>query len=168
MSSANSQPKLTADSWAPYWLRAIIAMVVGGLVYQGLMSATGVHIEWFSGMKTFNGMWLIAMSLVPVAAGVVIGVIYGFGGKYLAHFPPALVMLWTYQHTYYVPADTHLLPWGMWVMFLILQMEFCAIGGFIGELIIRKKFSWDNPEFQQADSEALPDLEEGAVDKDVK
>jgi len=155
------KPKITADSWAPYWLRGIIAIVVGMALYKGGMKLLDVNLAWFRGLEGFNGAWLAAMSVLPVAVGVVIGVIYGFGGKYVAHFPPAFIMLWDYQHThlYNLPEGVHLLPWGIWVMFVILQMEFCAVGGFIGELLTRKRFSWDNPHFKAADSVPLPEDE---------
>jgi len=126
------------------------------------MLGLGVHIEWFSGLSGFNFAWVLAMSVVPVITGIVIGIIYGFGGKYLAHFPPALAMLWTYQHThlYSLPDGVQLLPWGLWIVFVILQMEFCAVGGFVGELMIRRYYSWDSDDFHPADSEALPEDDE--------
>jgi len=146
-----------ADSWGPYWLRGIIAVVVGLAMYHFGLQWLGVHLEWFSGMASFNGAWILAMSVLPVMTGVLIGMIYGFGGKYLAHFPPALFMLYSYQSTTFVPQGSHLLPWGLWIVFVILQMEFCAVGGFIGEIFIRRRYGWDNPSFRPADSEALPD-----------
>jgi len=158
---------IRSNSWAPYWVRGIVAFVAGVLVYQSMMLGLDVHIEWFSGISAFNAAWIIAMTIVPVVAGIVVGAIYGFGGKYLAHFPPALTMLYVYQHTYSVPDGTHLIPWGLWVVFVILQMEFCAIGGFLGELIIRKRFSWDSPGFMPADSEPLPLEEEDTTNKNT-
>ncbi len=148
---------MLARSWAPYWFRGLVAIIVGvGMYYFGL-HGLGVHLEWFSGIAGFNAAWILAMSALPVATGIVIGMIYGFGGKYLAHFPPAFYMLYAYQTTYSLPEGAYLLPWGLWIVFVILQMEFCAVGGFIGELFIRKRFAWDNPDFRRADSEALPD-----------
>jgi len=146
-------------TWAPYWVRGLLAFIAGVTVYAGSMMLLDVHLEYFSGLSGFNFSWILGMSVVPVAAGVVIGLIYGFGAKYLAHFPPALVMLWNYQHVSYadIPSEAHLLPWGMWIMFVILQMEFCAIGGFIGEVLIRKRLAWDSGTVLQADSEPLPE-----------
>ncbi len=146
-------------TWAPYWIRGVLAFVAGVLVFQGGMLLLDVHLEWFNGISGFDFSWVLAMSVLPVAAGIVIGVIYGFGGKYLAHFPPALVMLWSYQHSNAValPDGVHLLPWGLWVVFVILQMEFCAVGGFIGEILIRKRQSWDRGVISVADSEPLPE-----------
>lgn len=159
----SKQQKVSAANgpytWAPYWMRGLVAFVVGVILYEGSMRMLDVHLEYFSGLSGFNFSWILGMSLVPVAVGVVIGLIYGFGGKYLAHFPPALVMLWNFQHVSFadIPAGAHLLPWGMWIMFVILQMEFCAIGGFIGEVLIRKRHAWDQGEVHQADSEPLPE-----------
>lgn len=163
------KPGITNASWAPYWVRGIVAFIVGVLVYQGQMLFLDVHIELFSGMSGFNARWILAMSLVPFLAGIVIGIVYGFGGKYLAHFPPALTMLWVYQHTplYGLPEGTYLIPWGLWIVFVILQMEFCAIGGLVGEIIIRRHYAWDSEGFQAADSESLPDENEGNVESDI-
>jgi len=151
----------TGYTFGTYWMRAIVTFVVALVVYKGGMLLLDVHLEYFSGLDSFNFSWIIAMSIFPVAVGVLIGFMYGFGGKYLAHFPPAVVMLWDYQSASAsvaeLPASVHLLPWGMWVMFVILQMEFCAAGGFIGEIIIRKRRSWDNGMIRTADSEPLPE-----------
>jgi len=163
----NKPDSAVGYTWAPYWLRGVFAFVVGVVLYEAGMVMLGVHLEYFEGMASFNMAWIVAMSAFPVAVGIVIGMIYGFGGKYLAHFPPAAVMLWHYQNISYadMPAGAHLLPWGMWIMFVILQMEFCAVGGFLGEIFIRKRYAWDNgivPD--HADSEALPedDFKEGS------
>jgi len=144
--------------WAPYWVRGLAAFMAGVILYKGSFSLLGVHLEFFSGIASFNMTWVLAMSVLPIGVGVIIGLIYGFGAKYLAHFPPAAVMLWDYQHVSYadMTPGSHLLPWGMWIMFVILQMEFCAAGGFIGEILIRKRRSWDSGEVHRADSEPLP------------
>ena len=160
MSQQQDKPVATSQyTWAPYWLRGVVALVAGIVVYEGMMRLLGVHLEYFSGLSGFNFSWILAMSLVPVVAGLVVGLIYGFGAKYLAHFPPAFVMLWNFQHVSVadMPSGAHLLPWGMWIMFVILQMEFCAIGGFISELLVRKRRSWDSGTISHADSEHLPE-----------
>jgi len=161
MSNQNKINTTTATGYifGSYWIRALVTFVIAMIVYKGGMLLLGVHLEYFSGLDSFNFPWLVAMSILPVAVGILIGMIYGFGGKYLAHFPPAAVMIWDYQHaaTVDLPAYVHLLPWGMWVMFVILQMEFCAVGGFIGEILIRKRRAWDNGIVSVADSEPLPE-----------
>jgi len=147
--------------WGPYWVRGITAFAVGIMVYKGCFLLLDVQLQYFSGIASFNMAWVLAMSVLPVGVGIVIGLIYGFGAKYLAHFPPAAVMLWDYQHISYadMPDGAHLLPWGMLIMFVILQMEFCAVGGFIGELLMRKRYAWDSGVVHTADSEPLPDDE---------
>lgn len=165
-SSKLEKPRLTADSWAPYWLRGLLALAFGMAAYRGGLSLLGVHLEWYQGMEGFGLEWVLAMSVLPVFTGIVVGIIYGFGGKYLAHFPPALILAWSYMHPQALPEGVHLLPWAIWIMFVILQMEFCAVGGFIGELLTRRFFSWDNPNFKRADSVPLPDQDEGNPPRD--
>lgn len=160
------KPKITGDSWAPYWERGLVAFVAGTGLFQLGLWLLDVHLEWYQGIAGFNFSWVLAMSLLPVGTGFVIGVIYGYGGKYLAHFPPAAVMIWSYYSTTYLPQGVHLLPWGMWIMFVILQMEFCAVGAFIGEIVVRRRLAWDSADFQRADSVPLPgDENEQAADK---
>jgi len=155
----NGTVPVVAYTWGPYWLRGIAAFLAGVVLYEASMRLLDVHLEYFNGLASFNMAWVLAMSVVPVGVGVAIGMIYGFGGKYLAHFPPAIVMLFHFQHisSANIPAEAHLLPWGLWIMFVILQMEFCACGGFIGEILIRKRLAWDRGEIRRADSEALPE-----------
>lgn len=159
MGNQQNGTKKPGQVWAPTWVRGVLALVCGAALYEGAMRLLGVQLEYFEGIGSFNLSWVVAMSIVPVVVGVAVGMIYGYGGKYLAHLPPAAVMVWHYQHV--VPADiplnAHLLPWGMWVMFVILQMEFCAVGGFIGEVLVRKHISWDSDVLPHADSEPLPE-----------
>jgi len=160
MSEQQSSPVSTAgNTWAPYWMRGVVAFVAGVVLFDGGLLLLDVHLEYFAGIASFTMSWVVAMSLLPVGVGIVIGMIYGFGGKYLAHFPPAAVMLWAYQHVSYadLPVGAHPLPWGLWIMFVILEMEFCAVGGFIGEVLIRKRYAWDTGVVHHADSEPLPD-----------
>ncbi|MDQ6993010.1 MAG: hypothetical protein Q9M31_06000 [Mariprofundus sp.] len=147
------------QQWAPTWLRGVTAFFVGGALIQTALELLGVHLEWFVGMATFNANWLVAMTLMPVFVGIVIGMIYGFGGKYLAHFPPLTVLLISYyQSTHGVlPEGVELLPWGLWVMFMILQMEFCAVGGFIGEILVRRRTGWLHRYGAAPDADPLPD-----------
>ncbi|MDQ6992905.1 MAG: hypothetical protein Q9M31_05475 [Mariprofundus sp.] len=147
----NSEPIHTAidpvlAQWGPGWLRAITAFVVGGTLMQSGFTLLDVHLEYFSGLQSFNASWLFAMSILPVGSGVLIGLIYGFGGKYLAHFPPAAVLIMAYYQSMQVPVPvgSHLLPIGMMTMFIILQMEFCAVGAFLGEIFIRRRFGWNS------------------------
>jgi len=145
--------------WGPVWLRGITAFVVGTVLLQAGFNLLGVRLEFFAGLQTFSLSWIISMSLLPVLTGMVIGMIYGFGGKYLAHFPPALVLIFSYYQSMHqpVPEGAHLLPMGMMTMFVILNVEFCAVGGFLGEIIIRRKFGWGAKYVNYNDAERLPE-----------
>ncbi len=156
--------------WGPKWMRFAFAFPVGCLIMQTGLQLLQVRVEWFYGIATFSPAWVAAMTILPFVSGIAVGVIYGFGGKYLAHFPPALVLGYAYYEsmTHPLPEGVSLLPWQLFGFFTILEMEFCAFGGVIGELFIRRRLGWD-PERkpQWADSEALPEDDDGdeSVDK---
>ncbi|MDX8409708.1 MAG: hypothetical protein R8J84_06670 [Mariprofundales bacterium] len=173
----NQQPDPLAalkamPQWGPKWMRFAVAFPVGCLIMQTGLDLLNVRIEWFFGIETFSLAWVFCMSLLPFIAGIAVGMIYGFGGKYLAHFPPALVLGYAYYEsmTHVVPSGVHVLPWPLWGFFLILLMEFCAFGGVIGELFIRRRIGWDpvgwDPDTkpQWADSEGLPTDADSEVD----
>jgi len=146
--------------WGPKWMRFAFAFPVGCLIMQTGISLLGVRLEWFYGMETFSPSWVFSMSLLPFLTGIAVGVIYGFGGKYLAHFPPALVMGYAYYQsmTHVLPDGVYLLPWQLFGFYAILLMEFSAFGGVIGELFIRRYIGWDSetaPGF--TDGKALPE-----------
>ncbi|WP_167631799.1 hypothetical protein [Mariprofundus ferrooxydans] len=149
--------------WAPTWLRGLIAFTAGCLLLDMGLRSLDVRIEWFIGLDTFSFSWVLAMIPLPVLVGVVVGLIYGFGGKYLAHFPPVLVLGWCYYESmshFPLPDGTKLMPWQFWAFFLILQMEFCALGAVFGEVLHHRLRGWDNRIKYGADSEYLCDQEE--------
>lgn len=148
----------TYPAWGPKWLRGIAGFALGSMMIDMGLTFLGVRIEWFEGIKTFNISWVTAMTLLPVLTGVAVGAVYGFGGKYLAHFPPLGLLGWDYYEsvTHTLPEGVHLFPWPLWGFFVILQMEFCAAGGVIGELLVRRYYGWDPIVKQTADSEPLP------------
>ena len=115
---------ISKKKWGSDWLRGVTAFAVGGGVMQTGFDLLGVQLEWFSGIDSFNAAWIVAMTLLPFATGVLIGVIYGYGGKYLAHFPPLVVLVISYyQSMHQVAQDgSHLLPMGLMAVFIILQM----------------------------------------------
>lgn len=146
--------------WGSKWMRFAFAFPVGCLVMQTGLSLLNVRLEWFFGMATFSLSWAFCLSILPFLCGIAVGVIYGFGGKYLAHFPPALVMGYAYYEsmTHTLPDGVYLLPWQLFGFYTILLMEFSAFGGVIGELFIRRYITWDvdiEPHF--IDGEPLPE-----------
>lgn len=150
-------------AWGPKWMRGFIAFAIGSMMIDSGLTFLDVRIEWYSGLDGFGLAWITAMTLLPVLTGVAVGAIYGFGGKYLAHFPPLGVLIWAYYEsvTHVLPSGVHLLPWPLWGFFVILQMEFCAVGGVAGELLVRKYYGWDPGTVQVADSEPLPAEDDG-------
>ncbi|RMH50383.1 MAG: hypothetical protein D6682_06940 [Zetaproteobacteria bacterium] len=149
--------------WGPKWMRFAFAFPVGCLIIQSGMQWLHVRLEWFYGLETFSPAWVAMMLVVPFVAGIAVGVIYGFGGKYLAHFPPLAVLGYAYYEsmTHPLPQGVELLPWQLFGFVTILQMELSAFGGVVGELIIRRRIGWD-PERKPrwADSEPLPEDDE--------
>jgi len=132
-------------SWGPKWMRFIAGMGIGMLLLQTGLQVLDVRIEWFQGIDKYNFNWMLTMSLLPFATGIVVGGIYGFGGKYLAHFPPLVLLSMHYYESMYhvLPLGAKLLPWPFWGFSVILMMEFCAVGGVVGELVARRYYGWD-------------------------
>jgi hypothetical protein len=126
-------------------MRFIAGMGIGVLLLQTGLQLLDVRIEWFQGLDKYNVNWMLAMSLLPFATGIVVGAVYGFGGKYLAHFPPLVLLSMHYYESMYhmLPLGAKLLPWPFWGFSVILMMEFCAVGGVVGELMARRYYGWD-------------------------
>ncbi|ALP52480.1 hypothetical protein Tel_04580 [Candidatus Tenderia electrophaga] len=119
----------------------MIAMCAGCLItYLGGV-LLGIRVELYYGLATFNWAWGLQIYFIPFIAGIAVGLIYGYGGKWIAHFPPLLVLLisyWDSQFLSGVPDGYRLMPMGWWSFFVILAMEFCAFGGVIGELFNKR------------------------------
>ena len=149
--------------WAPAWQRFGVAFFASTMVLDLGQRFTGVKVELFWGIAGYNMAWIFTMYGLPVLAGIVFGLIYGWGGKLLAHLPPILVLSMSYYETLHTgaPRGASLIPLMWWGFFLILNMEFCAVGGFIGELLLKYKYGTLNmpgtADYAPADSEPLPD-----------
>jgi len=121
----------------------VIAIVCGAVfVYLGDL-LLNVNLALFHGIDTFDPIWVLDLFFVPFVAGIVVSLIYGLGGKILAHFSPMLVHIPTYVMFYngaVLPEGTSLLPLGFWVLILIVAVEFSALGGILGEVIIKKTY----------------------------
>lgn len=159
LDTADAAMDVPQQKWGSDLLRGVTAFAVGGGVMQTGFELLGVHLEWFAGIDTFNAAWILAMTLLPFGTGILIGLIYGYGGKYLAHFPPLVVLVIGYYQSMHAtaPEGVHLLPMGLMAVFVILQMEFCAVGGFFGELFMRRRTSWTSKYAKSVDGERLPD-----------
>lgn len=111
----------------------------------------GIKIEAFSGnvLQYFSPLWVLDMFLVPFLAGVLVSAIYGFGGKWLSYFPPLFVRALSYieiAHITGVPPGDVLIPLGWWGFFVILTIESSALGGVIGEVMIKRTYGRTAPQ----------------------
>lgn len=110
----------------------------------------GVKIEAFTGgVGYFSPWWALDVFLVPFLAGLMVSRIFGFGGKWLAHLPPLIVRSASYvaidRHVTAIPPGSSLMPIGWWGFFLILTIEFCAIGGVVGEVLVKRTYGRSTP-----------------------
>ena len=105
---------------------------------------TGVRLEFFGGIQSFDYDWAITLFLVPFVAGIPVALLYGFGGKLLAMFVPLILGGYNYLQVYSgnvpVPDGYILLPFIYWVLVVVVAMEFCAVGGLVGEVIIKRTY----------------------------
>ncbi len=128
---------------APRFALGTLAFLAGSLVNYIGDRLLGVRIELFYGLETFNFIWFLQLFIWPVVVGIVVALIFGRGGKWLAYFPPAFVRLIAYYETQYligVPDNASLMPMGWWTFFVILAVECAAIGGIIGEVMLKRAY----------------------------
>ena len=130
-------------------MRGIAALAAGcAVIYLG-DRLLGINIELFWGLETFNGLWFADVFVVPLLGGLVVGMIFGLGGKWLCYFPPLLVRLFSYYNFMYltsIPDGASLMPMGWWGFFVILAIESAAFGGVAGEIVIKKTYGRLPPE----------------------
>jgi hypothetical protein len=110
----------------------------------------GVKIEAFTGgIDYFSPWWVLDVFLVPFLAGIIVSSIFGYGGKWLAHLPPLIVRSLSYftiaEHMTFIAPGSSLMPIGWWGFFLILTVEFCAVGGVIGEVMVKRTYGRSRP-----------------------
>ena len=127
----------------------LLALFVGCLVnYLGDL-ALGVRIELFYGLQTFNFVWFLQLFVLPVFVGISVSAFFGLGGKWLCYFPPMIVRVAAYYETKFltgVPEGTDLMPFGWFIFFVILAVECAAIGGVLGEIMIKRVYGRTSPE----------------------
>jgi hypothetical protein len=120
---------------------ASLAIMAGCLVNYVGDKLLGVRIELFWGLQTFNLLWFLQLFILPVFVGMSVSFIYGLGGKWLCYFPPLIVRLIAYYETQYiigVPEGASLMPMAWWGFFVIIAIECAAIGGVLGEILIKR------------------------------
>ncbi len=120
---------------------AIFAVFTGVVVINAGDRLLGIRLEYFSGISTFNPLWIADLTLVPIAAGIAVSFIFGLGGKILAHFPPLIARLLSYAELTnldVLPHNVSLLPMGYWGFIVVVVIEAGAIGGVLGEIMFKK------------------------------
>ncbi|CAE6686895.1 hypothetical protein [Candidatus Nitrotoga fabula] len=123
------------------FVKGSFAVLAGmALIYLGDM-ALGVNIEIYRGIATFTFPWVIDVFLVPFIAGVVVSLIYGRHGKWLACLPPLFVRTISFaQLTFFDDSYEYVdlffrIPLAYWGLCLILVVESANFGGIIGEIM---------------------------------
>ncbi len=121
---------------------ATIAVSCGALVIYVGDTLLGVKLELFYGIATFHPLWIVDLFFVPFLGGIVVSLIYGLGGKILAHFSPLIVRVISYYqlHLEGPPPGSDLLPLGYWLLVVIVAAEFAAIGGVVGEVVVKRTY----------------------------
>ncbi|MGA2189749.1 MAG: hypothetical protein ABSH33_14545 [Steroidobacteraceae bacterium] len=111
----------------------------------------GVKIEAFSGgIGYFSPFWVLDLFLVPFLAGMLVSLVFGFGGKWLSCLPPLIVRTGSYvaidHHWTAIAPGSSLMPAGWWGLYVILAVEAAAIGGVIGEVMIKRTYGRSAPQ----------------------
>ena len=124
-------------------ISALVALLIGMALNHLGDRLLGVKLELFSGLATFSFAWALDVFLVPFIVGLVVAWIFGKGARWLAYFPPLIVRSLSYAEIFYytgTPHGSNLNPLGWWGFYVILAMEASAIGGILGEVMIKSVY----------------------------
>jgi hypothetical protein len=141
--------------------RGAAAVLLGTAFNHFADRILGVKIEAFSGgIGYFSGLWVLDLFLVPFLAGVLVSLIYGFGGKWLSYIPSLIVRTVSYfgiaNHLTSIAPGSSLMPLGWWGFYVILAIESAAVGGVIGEVVIKRTYGRSAP---RKDAESVPPIQ---------
>ena len=123
-----------------FW--ALLATAAGVLILYVGARLFPAPLPLFWGVETFNLFWAMNVFLIPFFAGIAVSVIYGLGGKIIAHLAPVPILIYDYVQIdkFMLPEGLVLLPFYFWILILILAVEFAGFGGFVGEVIIKRTY----------------------------
>jgi len=127
----------------PRYGKGLATLLVGIAVEHLGERLLGVQIELFRGILGFDFPWFMAMFILPFCVGVLVALLFGLGGKWLCYFPPLIVRIIAYFQIVYVtgvPEGASLIPMGWWGFFVIVVMEASAIGGVMGEIMVKRTY----------------------------
>lgn len=118
-----------------------LATAIGVAIILAGDKLLGVRLEVFQGMHTFSVLWILDLIVVPLVAGFVVSLVYGLGGKMVAHLPALIAKTYAY-FTLTPDMVTHgeIIPVGFWILITIVVVEACAAGGLLGEFLIKKTY----------------------------
>lgn len=125
------------------YLNGLLALMAGCFVNYVGDKLLGVKMELFSGLSTFSFAWIVDVFVLPFLVGLLVAWIFGMGAKWLCYFPPLFVRCFSYAQILYftgVPHGSILNPMGWWGLYVILAMESAAIGGILGEVMIKNVY----------------------------
>ena len=130
MSAATQPPQSVPKKESRFMLGAAAIMMACAFNHFG-DRLLGVRIE------------ILDVFVIPFLAGMLVSVIYGFGGKWLCYFPPMIVRAISYFEIAQISGVPHgaaLMPLGWWGFFVILVVEAAVIGGVLGEVVIKRTY----------------------------
>ncbi len=142
MSAATQPPQSVPKKESRFMLGAAAIMMACAFNHFG-DRLLGVRIEIFTGIEYFSPLWVLDVFVIPFLAGMLVSVIYGFGGKWLCYFPPMIVRAISYFEIAQISGVPHgaaLMPLGWWGFFVILVVEAAVIGGVLGEVVIKRTY----------------------------
>lgn len=123
------------------YLRGAVALLIGCLLNYYGDKMLGVDVELYRGIAGFGGLWAVDVFILPFFVGLVVAVIFGYGGKWLSYLPPLIVRGISYyqfqNHLLPIPEEASLAPIGWWAFFVILAIEASAFGGIMGEIMMK-------------------------------
>jgi len=130
--------------------RGAAAVLIGTAFNHFADRVLGVQIEAFTGgIGYFSPAWVVDLFFVPFVVGVIVSLIYGFGGKWLSYIPSLIVRTISYAgiaaHLTPMAPGSKLMPMGWWGFYVILAIEAAAIGGVIGEVVIKRTYGRSAP-----------------------
>lgn len=141
--------------------RGAAAVLLGAAFNHFADRILGVRIEAFSGgLGYFSPLWVVDLFFVPFLVGVLVSLIYGFGGKWLSYIPSLLVRTVSYfaiaNHLIGIAPGSSLMPLGWWGLYVILAIESAAVGGVIGEVVIKRTYGRSAP---RKDAGSVPPIQ---------
>lgn len=127
-----------------------VSVLAGAVVIYVGDTLVGVQLEVIKVpgylLSYFTPMLMVDMFIVPLIGGFVVTSIYGLGGKILSGFAPVLVRGYCYYSLTFItpPGEGETLPFLYWILPVIITVEVAWVGGFLGEVMIKKIYGRPN------------------------